>query len=118
MLKEAKYSIIQYCSEVTKDNLEKYINLIKRGIIVHLLLKEKFKEKEDRYIYAAIENKLLYVYENQENISDSDKLIAVDGEIIEEEIYKKICDDKNCMFNHHQYDIITAPINSNIIVVS
>ena len=118
MLEEAKYSIIQYCNEVTKDNLKKYTNLIKRGIIVHLLLKEKFKEKEDRYIYAAIENKLLYVYENQENISDSDKLIAVDGEIIEEEIYKKICGDKNCMFNHHQYDIITAPINSNIIVVS
>ena len=86
MLEEAKYSIIQYCNEVTKDNLKKYTNLIKRGIIVHLLLKEKFKEKEDRYIYAAIENKLLYVYENQENISDSDKLIAVDGEIIEEEI--------------------------------
>ena len=46
MLEEAKYSIIQYCNEVTKDNLKKYTNLIKRGIIVHLLLKEKFKEKE------------------------------------------------------------------------
>ena len=40
MLEEAKYSIIQYCNEVTKDNLKKYTNLIKRGIIVHLLLKE------------------------------------------------------------------------------
>ena len=44
------------CNEVTKDNLKKYTNLIKRGIIVHLLLKEKFKEKEDESKINSISN--------------------------------------------------------------
>ena len=33
-------------------------------------------------------------------------------------MYEKISNNKESNFNHHQYDIITSPVNSNIIVIS
>ena len=38
--------------------------------------------------------------------------------ILEKDIYRNISNNKECEFNNNQYDIITAPVDSNIIVIS
>lgn len=119
-----KYSIILYYEELLEEDIEYIYEYLKKGIVVHLFLKGSFSEELSLNEYGeedfnvAKENKLLYVYDEQDNMADDNVVIAVDGNILNHSIYEIISKDRGCNFNHHQYDIITAPTNSNIIVVS
>lgn len=114
-----KYSLLIYYDEINGNNKENIIDLIKKGIIIHLFLSnEMSKEIENiEIINKAKHNNMLYTYVVDYNISD-DSVIAVDSKIINKDIYSKICNDKDSEFNHEQYEIITADENSNYIVVS
>lgn len=121
---EPRYSIISYYSELLEEDIEKLYSYINRGIIVHLFLNGNFKEELElnEYVYDdfefAIKNNFLYVYENIENLSDDNLVIAIDGSILDKEVYFKISSNKDYAFNSNQYDIVTAPFDSNIIVIS
>lgn len=119
-----KYSIILYYEELLEEDIECIYEYLNKGIVVHLFLKGSFSEELSLNEYGeedfnvAKENKLLYVYDEQDNMADDNVVIAVDDNILNHSIYEIISKDRECNFNHHQYDIITAPTNSNIIVVS
>ena len=119
-----KYSIIQYCSELLEDDIEKLFYYLEQGIIVHLFLKGNFKEELDlnEYVYddfeLAINNNFLYLYEEVNDLYEDNLVIAIDGLILEKEVYFNISNNKAYGFNNNQYDIVTAPFNSNIIVTS
>lgn len=121
---EPKYSIITYYPELLEEDIEKLYYYINNGIVVHLFLNGVFKEEIElnEYMYEdfefAIKNNFLYVYENIENLSDDNLVIAIDGNLLERESYLKVADNKEYAFNSNQYDIVTAPFNSNIIVIS
>lgn len=123
-MKRAKYSIICYYDELLENDIENLYCHIESGLVVHLFLRGSFEEELSLNEYdsedfkLAIKNNLLYLYEEQHDVYEDNIVIAVDDEIYEKEVYKKICNNKNIEFNHQQYDIITAPINSNIIVTS
>lgn len=124
MVSKSKYSIIEYYEELLENDIEKLFDYIKKGVIVHLFLKGKFKEELElnEYNYEdfelAIKYKFLNLYEECNEIADDNVLIAIDGDILEKNIYSKLSSNKNYGFNNNQYDIITAPFNSNIIVAS
>lgn len=119
-----KYSVILYYPEMYKEDLEYVEKLLLDGTVVHLFListlnvEMGLNEYEDKVFSLAKQNNLLFIYENQENLSDENEVIAVDGAIINKEIYKNICESRDCEFNYQQYNIITAAVNSNIIVTS
>ena len=118
------YSLILYFTEVLEDDIETIKDYIKNGITIHLFLTNTIKEELELNEYDLdifsneISNRLLFVYENQNQISDNNELIAIDGKIENIELYNKLCKDKSSQFNSHQYEIITADENSNYIVVS
>lgn len=119
-----RYSVILYYPEMQFENLEYVEKCLLNGIVVHLFLKGTFLEEldlneyDDSIFSTARENNLLYLYEEQQQLSDSEESIAVDGTIINKSLYEKICQCRDSQFNYHQYNIITASTNSNIIVVS
>ncbi len=123
-LKNPMYSVIKYYEELLEDDIEELINLINQGIIIHLFLRGNFEEELTLNEYdidtfkEALDNRFLYIYEDEDNITDENFTIAIDGEIFDKVIYRKLCENKKSSFNHSQYDIITAPINTNTIVVS
>ena len=118
------YSLILYFTEVLEDDIETIKDYIKNGITIHLFLTNTIKEELELNEYDLdifsneISNRLLFVYENQNQISDNNEIIAIDGKIENIELYNKLCKDKSSQFNSHQYEIITADENSNYIVVS
>lgn len=119
-----KYSIIMYYEELLEEDIESIYSYLKRGILVHLFLKGNFAEElslneyDDDFFIISRKNKLLFIYDEQEFISDDSVIIAVDNNILDRDIYTKISENKISDFNNYQYDIITAPIDSNIIVTS
>lgn len=124
MVSKSKYSIIEYYEELLENDIEKLFDYIKNGVIVHLFLKGNFKEELElnEYNYEdfklAIKYKFLNLYEECDEIADDNVLIAIDGDILEKDIYSKLSSNKNYGFNNNQYDIVTAPFNSNIVVAS
>lgn len=123
-MKIPKYSVIKYYEELLEDDIESFYSYLEEGIIIHLFLKGTFQEELTLNEYdtssfnEAIEDRFLYVYEDETDISDVNVTISVDGDILEKDIYRNICNNKESKFNHSQYDIITAPPNTNIIVTS
>lgn len=123
-MKNPKYSIVLYYEELLEEDIECIYDYLRRGVIVHLFLSGNFYEELSLNEYdeggfkTPIKNRLLYVYEEEDQLCDDNVIIAVDDEILEQSIYEKLSKKKQGNFNHHQYDIITAPVNSNIIVVS
>jgi len=123
-LKIPKYSLIKYYEELLEDDIESLYSYLEKGIIIHLFLKGTFQEELTLNEYdinsfnEAIKDRFLYVYEDETEISDVNVTIAVDDDILDKHIYRSICNNKKSIFNHNQYDIITAPTNSNIIVTS
>jgi len=121
MFKIVKYGLLMYCNELLEDDMEHIIESLRNGVIVHLFIRGNVKEDlkgYDNIFKLALENDLLYIYENQEELWDENVIIAEDGNIINEKLYLSICNDENSEFNHHQYDIITATENLNYIIVS
>lgn len=124
MITFPKYSVILYYPGMYVENLEYVERCLLEGVVVHLFLTNTFSEElelnefEDKVFTLARKNNLLFVYEEQEEFSSADEIIAMDGDIRKTAIYKNICSQKDSEFNYHQYNIITAPTNSNIIVVS
>ena len=124
MLKLAKYSVILYYDKLEKQDLELIKNYIEKGIIVHTFLKDKLScyIEEGQDIYHSLEEfkklNFLYVYENSKKYSDKNVVIAYDDKILENIIFKKIIEDKECLFNSQQYEVITANKDDNIIVIS
>lgn len=115
---EPKYSIIKFCSELLEDDIESLYNYIQNGIIIHLFLSGKFKEEMYEDFKLAIKYNLLCLYEEVDNLLEDNRIIAIDGEVLEKDIYLKIANNKLYSFNSNQYDIVTAPFDSNIIVIS
>ncbi|MCD2348244.1 UvrD-helicase domain-containing protein [Clostridium guangxiense] len=116
------YSLLMYSNNLSEENIYYIVKCLKNGVIAHLFLSENLEkvldEKYDNIFKLALENNLLYVYENQTKFSDETAIIAEDGNIINEKLYKSICDDKNSQFNYEQYEIVTAKENMNYIVTS
>ena len=123
-MNDPKYSIILYYDELLEEDIERIYDYLSRGIIVHLFLSGNFEEELslNEYDYElfkkSLDNKLLYIYEEQEYIANDNIVIAIDNMILEKDIYRNISNNKECEFNNNQYDIITAPVDSNIIVIS
>lgn len=121
---EFNYSLILYFTEVLEEDIERILDFIKKGITVHLFLSNTLKEELELNEYDLdifeneIDNKLLFVYENQGQVSDNNEIIAIDGDIKNIELYNKLCKDKVSTFNSNQYEIITSDENSNYIIVS
>ena len=122
-MKNPRYSIIKYCENILEDDIGSLYNYIDNGIIVHLFLKRNLKDKlylneyKDNDFNNFIDNGFLYIYEEEYDVINN-VIIAIDGYILEKNLYEKISNNKESNFNHHQYDIITSPVNSNIIVIS
>ena len=123
MIDNEKYAVILYYNELFEENIENIENYLSRGVIVHLFLSSVFKEELELNEYdldefkLALDNNMLYVYENIEKLSDDDILISADGKILNKRLYEKIC-SKECDFNNAQYEIITADKDCNYIIVS
>lgn len=121
---EARYCEILYCEELLLENLQDIEQKLENGIQVHLFLNSDFRDEldlneyDDEIYQNAKENKLLFIYDNLSLSGYVEGLVAADGNINNEEFYKDVCCDKNSNFNKEQYEIITAPINSNIIVTA
>lgn len=121
---EFNYSLILYFTEVLEEDIERIIDFIKKGITVHLFLSNTLEEELELNEYDLdifkneIDNKLLFVYENQGQVSENNEIIAIDGDIKNTELYNTLCKDKASKFNSNQYEIITADENSNYIIVS
>lgn len=119
-----KYSLLIYCKEFLKESIETVLEALKNGVVVHLFFEWDFKAELQlrnfncEIFNLAIENKLLFVYENQEEIWHENTIIGYDNNICVSELYNKICDDENSEFNGHQYNIIAADEDSNYIVIS
>ena len=121
---EFNYSLILYFTEVLEEDIERILDFIKKGITVHLFLSNTLEEELELNEYDLnifkneIDNNLLFVYENQEQVSDGNEIIAIDGDIKNTKLYDKLCKDKDSKFNNNQYEIITSYENSNYIIVS
>lgn len=124
MFNKPKYSVIKYYEELLEEDIEKIYSYLKDGIVIHLFLNGNLKEelRLNEYSYddfeIAIKFNFLYLYENCGDIFNESDVIAIDGYIINKNYYKRICENSDLGFNNEQYDIVTAPVNSNIIVVS
>lgn len=119
-----RYSIIMYNVELLEENIEYIIDVLKKGIIVHLFLTNTLKDELELNEYSAdtfddaIKNKLLFLYENQEEVLDYNEIIACDNYINNQRLYNILCRKKDSEFNSDQYEIITAEEDSNYIIVS
>lgn len=124
MIDKLRYSLILFFNELLEDDIEDIKTKLKNGITIHLFLTTTLKDELELNEYIndfftnEIDNKLLFIYENQESVSDSNEIIAIDNEILNKDIYNKICKRKTSEFNSNQYEIITASEESNYIVVS
>ena len=119
MFKNPKYSIVIYYNELVNSNKEYIIDLLRKGIVVHLFLSRELSEeiKNLKIIEDAVRYNFLYIYIENYNLRDN-TIIIRDNEIVEENMYKQIISNKESEFNYRQYEIITADENSNYIVVS
>lgn len=124
MIDKLKYSLILFFNELLEEDIEDIKSKLKGGIAIHLFLTSTIKDElelneySDDFFANEIGNKLLFVYENQDSVSDNNEIIAVDNEVLKKDIYNKLCKRKTSEFNSNQYEIITASENSNYIVVS
>ena len=124
MIDKLRYSLILFFNELLEEDIEDIKTKLKNGITIHLFLTTTLKDELELNEYIndfftnEIDNKLLFIYENQESVSDSNEIIAIDNEILNKDIYNKICKRKTSEFNSNQYEIITASEESNYIVVS
>lgn len=122
MRREPCYSIILYYCELFEENIEFIIDNISKGIVVHLFLFNTLKDdlelneyEKDTFSYAI--GKLLFIYEGQHLLGDDNAVIAIDGDVINSNLYNKIrCKESN--FNFQQYEIITSKEDGNYIVSS
>ena len=121
---KAKYSVIKYCCEVLESDINELLEYRKNGIVVHLFLSTTLEEEllinghniegfNDSVLY-----KLLFVYENCIDLGEDNTTIAIDGDIINKDIYNIILENTKMAFNNEQYNIITTKETSNILVVS
>lgn len=123
-IKDINYSLILYFTEFLEEDIESIKDFIKKGIVIHLFLTNTLKEELELNEYELdvfkneIDNNLLFIYENQEQISGVNEVIAIDGEVKNVNLYNSLCKDKSSKFNSNQYEIITADENSNYIIVS
>lgn len=123
-IKAVNYSLILYFAELLEEDIERIKDFIEKGITIHLFLTNTLKEELELNEYDLdifkneIDNNLLFIYENQEQVSDINEVIVIDGEVKNIELYNKLCKNKSSKFNSNQYEIITADENSNYIVVS
>ncbi|MDO4536314.1 MAG: hypothetical protein Q4B63_10985 [Clostridium perfringens] len=91
-----KYSLLIYYDEINDRNIEYIAKLLMNGIIIHVFTKALTgsEVRDIEIIDKAIKNNLLYIYQVDYKINDN-SIIAVDNEIINKEIYSKICNDKD-----------------------
>ena len=86
-MNELSYSLILYFTELLEEDIESIKDYIKKGITIHLFLTNTLQEELELNEYDLdifdneIDNKLLFIYENQEQIIDNNEVIAVDGTI-------------------------------------
>lgn len=119
-----KYSIGVYYDELVEEDIEKVYSYLSRGIVVHLFLRGILKEELELNEYdlntfkLPKDNNLLFVYEEETSLSSENIIIFVDNNILNKEAYKNITENRECEFNKDQYEIITAPVDDNIIVTS
>lgn len=123
-INNVKYATILYITEMLEDDIESLKSTLKSGITVHLFLTNTLIDELDLNDYNndffdnEINNKLLFIYENQDQISESNEVICNDNIIYNQKLYNKLCGSENSEFNKLQYEIITADANSNYIVIS
>ena len=119
-----KYSIGVYYDELVEEDIEKVYSYLSRGIVVHLFLRGILKEELELNEYdlntfkLPKDNNLLFVYEEETSLYSENIIIFVDNKILNKEAYKNITENRECEFNKDQYEIITAPVDDNIIVTS
>lgn len=124
MIHTLKYSLIMYATELLEEDIEYIIDTLKNGIIIHLFLITTLKNELDLNEYStdtfddSINNKLLFLYENQQEVLDHNEIIAYDSYINNLELYNILCKDETSEFNYNQYEIITANEDSSYIIVS
>lgn len=121
---QPKYSVVlNYCQldDVSLDYIE---NLLLKGIVVHLFLSCDFSEElslnewNENIFTLAKENNLLFVYDNLSLEEYEEEVIAFDDNILNSKFYDEVCCNKDIEFNNEQYSIVTASLNTNIIVAS
>lgn len=116
---EARYSIVYYIEELSKEALQILNRYIKQGIKGYILMnasKETFKTvADDAYArYESLQKQQILTFLYDVNLGeDIEEPYIADGKIEDSELYREIL---KTSFNYEQYEIEHASLESNMIV--
>ena len=107
-----KYSVIIYKQKLDTELENNISNFLKEGIVVYLFtnMKVNIDQQKNKLFLYAIENYFLNLISTKNDYFE-EGIKAVDGQVLDNEFYEKICKAKNNEFNSEYYgysDIILA----------
>ena len=112
-----KYSVIIYKQKLDTELENNISNFLKEGIVVYLFtnIKVSIDQQKNKLFSYAIENYFLNLISTKNDYFE-EGIKAVDGQVLDNEFYEKICKAKNNEFNSEYYEIVHTAIDNNILV--